>query len=203
MTPKTPKKWKLEDLPLAVRQAKSWTGACLALGLKANNGANLKKWVVQLGLSTDHFTGEWRSRRKLSDAEVFCQDSKHVWAAKNRFYKQTPDTCMLCGQGTIWNGRPLRFQIDHKNGDGGDCRRENLQKICPNCHTQTDTYCGRNRVATDGTYSKINGQTIWCNGCCQWLVPDMFGNKASMPNGKQSRCASCMEPKTEGASSGA
>jgi hypothetical protein len=203
MTPKTPKKWKLEDLPLAVQQAKSWTGVCLALGLKTNNGFSLKKWASQLGLNTDHFTSEWQGRHTLSDAEVFCLDSKHVWAAKNRFYKQTPDACMLCGQGAIWNGMPLRFQIDHKNGEVRDCRRENLQKICPNCHTQTDTYCGRNRVATDGAHNKINGQTIWCNGCCQWLAPNTFGNKASMPNGKQSRCMSCMGSKTEGASSGA
>jgi hypothetical protein len=196
-----PRKWKLEDLPAAIQQAKSWTDACLRLGLRSNNGAMLKPWVEKLRLSTDHFTSEWQVHYTLSDGEIFCENSGHVWAAKKRFYKQEPEICVLCSQGSTWNGLPLRFQIDHKNGDSRDCRRENLQKICPNCHTQTDTYCGRNRVVTDGARTKLNGETIWCNRCSCWLEPNAFGNKVSMPNGKQSYCKNCMSGK--GASNGA
>jgi hypothetical protein len=141
-----PRKWKVEDLPTAVAQAKSWTGLAEALGLKVNNAHTLQQWAVKLGLDTSHFTGEWQGRHKLEDGELFCENSKHPWGAKNRFRKQTPEICMLCGQEPIWNGKPLRFQIDHKNGESRDCRWENLQKVCPNCHTQTDTFCGWNRV---------------------------------------------------------
>src|SRR5208282_617440 len=195
--------WNPETLPDAVLKSKSWTDLHLFLGLKRAGGSQLRRWVKKLGLSTEHFTGEWQTKHILPDKVVFCENSKHVWRAKARYYKRTPDQYMLCSQGSTWNGQPLRFQIDHKNGEKHDCRWENLRKVCPNCHTQTDTFCGRNRVVTDGVHNKINGQTIWCNGCCQWLVPSMFGNKASMPNGKQSRCVPCMESKTEGAANGA
>jgi hypothetical protein len=47
-----------------------------------------------------------------------------------------------CGQEPEWNGKPLTLQLDHINGDYQDDRLENLRFLCPNCHTQTDTFCG-------------------------------------------------------------
>lgn len=51
--------------------------------------------------------------------------------------------CEICGIGS-WLGRPLNTQLHHRNGDGTDNRIENLEFLCPNCHSQTDTYGGRN-----------------------------------------------------------
>ncbi len=51
--------------------------------------------------------------------------------------------CERCGL-TEWNGEPLSMQLHHKNGDGLDNRLENLELLCPNCHSLTDTYGGRN-----------------------------------------------------------
>ena len=52
--------------------------------------------------------------------------------------------CYICGLGTEWNNKPLTIQLDHINGNAKDWRIENLRMLCPNCHTQTDTFCGRN-----------------------------------------------------------
>ena len=141
---KEPSNWKLEDLPAAVQSSKSWRELRTKLNLSENGcRVTAQKWITKLGLSTEHFTGE-RSNL-LSDAVVFCKNSKHEFRAKDRFYKQTPDVCVGCGLKPIWNGKPLRFHIDHENGDHTDCRKENLRKLCPNCHSQTETYCGRNK----------------------------------------------------------
>jgi hypothetical protein len=56
------------------------------------------------------------------------------------------ERCEICGIGT-WCGRPLAMALHHRNGDGLDNRLENLQLLCPNCHSQTENFSGRkNRV---------------------------------------------------------
>jgi Homeodomain-like domain/HNH endonuclease len=53
--------------------------------------------------------------------------------------------CERCGL-TEWHGRPLSLELHHINGDGLDNRLENLLLLCPNCHSQTDTWGGRNKL---------------------------------------------------------
>jgi DNA-binding CsgD family transcriptional regulator len=53
------------------------------------------------------------------------------------------NSCERCGI-TEWNGEPLSMQLHHINGDGVDNRLGNLELLCANCHSQTETYGGRN-----------------------------------------------------------
>lgn len=54
------------------------------------------------------------------------------------------DACESCGL-THWQGERLSLHLDHINGVRDDHRLENLRMLCPNCHSLTETYGGRNK----------------------------------------------------------
>ncbi len=54
------------------------------------------------------------------------------------------NACSECGL-SEWRGKSLSIQIDHINGIPTDNRIENLRMLCPNCHSQTETFGARNR----------------------------------------------------------
>ena len=49
----------------------------------------------------------------------------------------------LCGIEDFWFKNKLNLQIDHQNGISNDNRLVNLRWLCPNCHSQTETFCGK------------------------------------------------------------
>lgn len=51
--------------------------------------------------------------------------------------------CANCGI-SEWLGKPLSMHLHHINGVKTDNRLENMQLICPNCHSQTEDYSGKN-----------------------------------------------------------
>jgi hypothetical protein len=63
--------------------------------------------------------------------------------------------CRCCGIGEEWNGKKLVLQIDHIDGDNTNNATSNLQEICPNCHSQTSTFSGKNSSHAGTAKGKI------------------------------------------------
>lgn len=74
-------------------------------------------------------------------------------AMKAFLFEEQGGKCAQCGIPNVWNGKPLVFDLEHKDGNSKNDVRENLELICPNCHSQTDTYKGKNRG--NGRHSRM------------------------------------------------
>ena len=51
--------------------------------------------------------------------------------------------CYICGL-NFWLNKKLNLHLDHIDGNRNNNNLENLRLLCPNCHSQTDTYCNKN-----------------------------------------------------------
>jgi hypothetical protein len=85
-----------------------------------------------------------RPRRWAIDRVL--EKSRSRYTVKRRLLEAgiLKNICDLCGI-SEWRGEPLAIQLDHRNGIRNDHRLENLRMLCPNCHSQTETYAARNR----------------------------------------------------------
>ena len=58
---------------------------------------------------------------------------------KHYNYDNVKEALMLCD-------KPIVLELEHIDGNHSNNERENLEAICPNCHSQTDTWRGRNKT---------------------------------------------------------
>ena len=63
---------------------------------------------------------------------------------KNFILKEQNFTCNHCKISQIWNGKEITFELEHIDGNSYNNERKNLEVLCPNCHSQTSTYKGKN-----------------------------------------------------------
>jgi len=62
---------------------------------------------------------------------------------KGAIIRERGYSCEVCGI-SEWMGKPILLELDHIDGNSDNNHRENLRLICPNCHSQTETYKGAN-----------------------------------------------------------
>ena len=60
--------------------------------------------------------------------------------------------CSSCGI-SEWNGKPILLEVNHIDGKSKNNILENLELLCPNCHSQTDTYRAKN-TNSDRSYRR-------------------------------------------------
>lgn len=113
-------------------------------------GFTLSECAIRFGFEAGSWTdairrGELRARSRVKPLELMLRNKMAPGCIKQRLLelKIFEDRCSRCGIAE-WRGKKLTIHLDHINGIKDDWRIENLRMLCPNCHSQTPTFGGRN-----------------------------------------------------------
>lgn len=152
------------------------------------NIKTLKARLDAEGISYEKILINYSKRRppkpqKLNTGEVLVKNSKYPRRTVREIVvrdRLLPYKCSICGLKDEWNGKPLHLVLDHINGNPTDHRLENLRWLCPNCNSQTDTFCGRkNRIQKEYKACFECGRKISC-GNKTGLCPRCAAKKARL-----------------------
>lgn len=156
MSRKCKKSFTKEQLEKAVSQSISIRSTLMILGLNPKGGGNyyyIHRVIKEYNLDISHFTGKASNKgktfkpKRMVNEYLSNEQPITSFRLKNRLLKEGLLTfeCAVC-KGTTWMNQSIPLELDHINGKHLDNRLENLRLLCPNCHAQTPTHCGKNQM---------------------------------------------------------
>lgn len=145
-----------DDFKKIIAESTSYAECCRKIGYSINGkwgSEKIKERCKKLNLSTEHFSqtlevhGKGVRYNNLDDILIENSPYKNIKSLKNRLINEgkMEYKCAKCGNTGNWLGQSLSLQLDHINGNPNDHRLSNLQFLCPNCHSQTETFSGKNK----------------------------------------------------------
>lgn len=149
-------KYTKEIMEPLVKESFSYCEVLRKLGLRMTGGNNsrIKEIVRTLELDTSHFLGlrsnsgvkHRGGQQRLIWQDVLIRDRRNgrkeniIRLRRAILESGVEEKCKECGLAPFWNGKPLRLQVDHEDGNFLNNEPKNVRFLCPNCHAQTPTF---------------------------------------------------------------
>jgi hypothetical protein len=127
---------------------KSMSAAAAKLNLHFNS---FKKRAQQLGCYIANQPGKGLTKiaPKIPLSQIIIE-GKHphyqTCKLKNRLFSEgiKKPNCEIC-KISEWFNKPISFELHHIDGNRHNHLLDNLKLLCPNCHSQTDTFRAKNK----------------------------------------------------------
>ena len=105
---------------------------------EAQAAKSRQKWLEKYNATSFDELGPENKRRRVFEEQKFC--------------------CIKCGI-SEWFSKPISLELEHKDGNNTNNSRENLEGLCPNCHSTTATWRGRNKPVRNGL-NEVNDEFL-------------------------------------------
>lgn len=145
-------KWRLlsdDEFAQLVQESHSFQELASKIGYVKTGGGTqevLKKVVKERNLDVSHFTGQgWNKGRHDYDTFKENHSKKNGKTTLAAIMELRGRECEQC-HNTLWLGQPINLEIHHKDGNHNNNSLDNLQLLCPNCHSYTENYRGKNNT---------------------------------------------------------
>ncbi len=114
-----------------------------------------------MGGAAKYLKVDWRTFRYIAESYGLYSPQENKWREKIELndilggsHSQYPSskllkrlvkegikkyTCECCGINS-WRDSDISLELNHKDGDNSNHALENLEILCPNCHSQTPTF---------------------------------------------------------------
>lgn len=143
--PKNYRKYTKEEVLKAVQESVTWADVCRKLDRKPATGSqtHLKNVAIKFGIDFTHFVGKLKFKgtafpEKQTDISVYLRNEVKISSDKlrKRLIREgiKEEKCEKCGL-VEWLGERIPLELDHKDSNHQNNNLDNLQIVCPNCHT--------------------------------------------------------------------
>lgn len=151
------RKYTKEKLAPLVKESTSITAVVRKLGLnpRSNSHCLISKRVKEAQLDTSHFLGKGSNRgvghrggpdkRAWTDILKYGNDERSVKLRRALIESGRSYVCADCKQPPLWQNKRLVLQVHHIDGNRLNNKSDNLEFLCPNCHSVTDNFGIKNR----------------------------------------------------------